>query len=346
MAAGTLTQVGNGNTYIQKNDTKMVIEFSRNPKDFMVNRYVQIRTVPKQRGVYLNIDPNEAMRLVAGEINDYVWPDGQPRPEPRRDGQEFNFKDYQTIRRNFGHPIGDIARTEADWDAEDTQEALQAQKAMTARTKLVVDAINTQANWDAAHWKAVSTITGSGAWNAALSTNQYIKRSINAGVNQIRLSTGAKVKKRHLVMVMNPTTAYAIGESQEIVDLVKQSATAYPNLTQESEWDEYGLPSKLYGIPVIVEDTVVVTSPKGASTLVQTSAMPDGAVWLLARVGSLVGRGGGPSFTTVTLFAKEEMTVERKHDDRDRLVNIDIVDDVGVGLTAPVSGFAFRSVLA
>ncbi len=348
MAAGPLVQVGNNNTYIPQNDSRLVIEYSRNPKDFALPNYVQIRSVPKQRGVYLAIDPRQAGRLVGGDLNDFVWPDGQPRPRTRQNGQEFNFRNYQTIRRNFGQPIGDIARGEADWNVEDTQEAMQAQQAMTARTKLVQDAINLQANWDAAHWSNVTSIPGiGGTWDAALSTNLYIKKSLNYGVKRIKKSTLGKVKKGQLHLVMNPNTATAIGETQEIHDVVKQSPVAYGLVTQEEgRWSEYGLPNRLYGLEVVVEDAVMVTTAKGAATQTEEYAMPDGVAFIMAKVGGLESKGGGPSFTTVTLFAKEEMTVQRNHEERDRFLDVDVVDDVGVGITASSSGFAFRAVLS
>lgn len=71
----------------------------------------------------------------------------------------------------------------------------------------------------------------------------------------------SKVKKKDLILVMNPTTAYAIGASQELVDVIKQSAEAYAQVTQQTgRWSEYGLPDHLYGLKVVVEDAVIVTS--------------------------------------------------------------------------------------
>lgn len=348
MAAGPQVMVGANNTYIPTNDSRLVIEFSRNPKDFALPNYVQIRPVSKQRGYYLAINVNQAGRLVGGDLNEFVWPDGHPRPRMRQNGQEFNFRDYQTIRRNFGQPIGDLAREQADWDVEDTQEAIQAQKAMTARTKLVHDALATQANWDSVHWSAVTSIPGvSGTWDAALSTAPFIKKSINYGVKRIAKSTLGKVKKKDLRLVINPTTALAISETQELIDVIKQSPDAYGQVTQgEGKWSEYGLPNRLYGVEIVVEDAVMVTTAVGAATQTQDFVMADGCAYLMSRIGGLTARGGGPSFSTVTLLAKEEMTITRDQQVRDRFVDIDVVDDVGVALTAPSAGFAFRSVLS
>lgn len=342
--APPLVQVGSNNTYIATNDTKLVVEFSRNPKDFALPNYIQIREVPRQRGVYLRIDAREARRLVSGSPTDFVWPDGQPRPSPKNNGQEFNFQPYQTIRYNYGQPIGDIAVEEADWDVEDIQESIQAQKAMTARTQLVHTALGTQANWDAANWSNVSAIPGvGGTWDGALGSNQWLKKSINYACNVILKATGGKVRRKDLQLVINPNGANMLGTTQEVIDLIKQSPTAQAALTGEGRWADYGLPDKIYGVNLVVEDAAVTTTSKGAASQTDSWVMPDACAYLLARVGGLTARGGGPSFTTATLFAKEEMTIQRRQDTDNRLRNVDVVDDVGIGLTAPASGFAFRS---
>lgn len=350
MAAGPVVQIGQDNTYVKDHAAsgRMIIEFSRNPKEFALPNYIQIRPVKKQSGYYLKIDQRQAGRLNGGDLNDYVWPDAHPRPKTRQNGQEFNFHDYFAIRRNFGQPIGDLAREQADWNVEDTQEGIQAQQAMTARTLLVQQALDLAANWDAAHYMNVTSIPNvGGTWDAALSTNLYIKKSLNYGAKRVLLSTLSKVRRKDLVLVLNPTTAQAISETQEIVDHIKQSPDAYGQIEQNSgRWSEWGLPDRLYGFPIVVEDTVMVTTPKGAATQTEEFVMADGIAYLLSRPGGLVAKGGGPSFSTATLFAKEEMTVQRKHDEYNRLLDVDVVDHVGVGLTSTAAGFAFRAALS
>ncbi|QDV26347.1 hypothetical protein [Aureliella helgolandensis] len=349
MAAGPLVQIGQDNTYVKDHASsgRLTIEYSRNPKEFALPNYIQIRPVQKQSGYYLKIDQRQAGRLVGGELTDYVWPDGHPRPKTRQNGMEFNFHDFFCIRRNFGQPIGDLAREQADFGVEDTQEGIQAQQAMTGRTLLVQQALDLSANWDAAHYMNVTSIPGvTGTWDTALSTNLFIKKSLNYGSKRILKSTLGKVRKKDLILVMNPTTAMAISETQELVDQIKQSQEAYGQVVQaEGRWSEWGIPDRLYGIKVVVEDSVMVTSPKGAATQTEEFVMADGIAYLLSRPGGLMAKGGGPSFSTATLFAKEEMTVQRKHDEYNRLLDLDVVDHVGVGLTSTAAGFAFRAVL-
>ena len=350
MTAGPLTNVSQGNTYIKDHASsgKMVVDFSRNVEEFALPNYIQYRKVPKQRGLYLKIDQRNAGRIVGGRVDDFVWVDGQDRPNPNNNGQEFQWLDFETVRRNLNEKIGDLAREQADWNVEVGQQALQAQQAMTIRTKLVHTALDLSANWDTEHYKTVTTIPGvGGTWDASLSTDQDIRRSINYGVKRILLSTLGKVRKKDLVWVMNPTTAMAISETQELIDVIKQSPEAMSQLTQATgRWSEWGLPDKLFGVRIVVEDAVMVTSARGAASQTESFVMADGISYLLSRPGGLVSKTGGPSFSTATLFTKEEMTVEKTHDSYNRLMKIDVVDDVGVGMTAPAAGFAFRGCLS
>jgi hypothetical protein len=340
MAAGTMTAVGQSNTYIPNAAAtgRMQVEFSRNPNDFGLPNYVQIRKVTKDSGYYLRIDQRNCSRIVGGNIDEFVWPDGHDRPVLNNNGLEFAFVDYRTVRRNFGQQIGDKARQQAEFDLEGAQERTQAQKAMTVRTKVVHSALGTDANWDADHIKDVATSGIGGQWSAALSTNPLIKKSLNFAQKKIALDTGAVVKKKDLILVMNPTTALLISETQELIDHIKQSPDAYSQIQGTGKWSEYGLPDRIYGFPVVVEDAVITTTPRGAATQTSSFVMPDGVAYILSRPGGLVSKGGGPSFSTVTLFAFEEMTVESDQDKKNRRITQNVVDDIAVGLTAPVAG--------
>ena len=74
--------------------------------------------------------------------------------------------------------------------------------------------------------------------------------------------------------------------------------------------------------------------------------MGDGIAYLLSRPGGIQGLSDEPSFSTLTIFAKEEMTVETRTDDYNRLYESNIVDDTVAIVTAPASGFAFLNLYA
>lgn len=348
MASGPQVAVGQVNTYIKDHNAtgKMIIGFSRNPKDFGLANYAQIKSVTKESGYYLQLDQFNAMRLVGGSIDEFVWPDGSPRPVLNNNGLEFRYLDYRTVRRDFGQPIGQKSIDQADWDVSGAQEQQLSQKAMTARTRQAHAALALAGNWDTSHRVDVTAIPGvTGQWSGALSTNAWIRRSINYAIKQIKLDTGAKVKEDDMLLVLNPTSAYMISQTQELLDHLKQSPVAYEQVRGGTgKFSSYGLPDKLFGLKIHVEDAVMVTSPKGAATVTNSFIMGDGIAYILSRPGGIEAPVGGPTFSTVTTFALEEMTVEKKVDTDNRRTEMHVVDDTITLVTAPVSGFSFLNI--
>ena len=342
MAAGPFTTVGQSNTYIKDHNAtgRMITGFSRSPNEFMLNKYIQVRPVKKDAGYYLQIDQFNASRIAGGNIDDYVWTDGRPSPVLNDNGLEFRYLDYRTVRRAFSQQLGNKALEQADWSVDTAQSDQLAQQAMTVRTVQAHQALSTSGNWEAAHRKDVTTIAGAGQWSSATSVNTFIKKTLNAAVRQIMLSTNSKVRRKDLNLVLNPTSAMLIASTQEIVDHIKQSPAAYSQLkNNESEWSEYGLPDKLYGIKIVVEDATMNTAAKGVAAN-PSFVMADAIAYLLARPGGIMAPVNGPTYSTITLFAYEEMTVETMKDQNNRLTNMRVTDDMVNVITAPAAGFS------
>ena len=55
---------------------------------------------------------------------------------------------------------------------------------------------------------------------------------------------------------------------------------------------------------------------------------------------------GSPSFSTFTVFLKEEMTVESKHDRDNRRHLGRVVNDFAAKTVAPITGFLFTAAVA
>jgi hypothetical protein len=343
MAAGTFTAVGQANTFVKDHNAtgRMITGYSRNAKDFGLPRYTQVRKVSKESGYYLQLDQYNAMRLTAGGIDEYVWPDGQPRPVLNNNLPEFRYLDYRTVRRNFGQQMGMLAVQQADWDLSSAQENSLSQKAMTARTRQAHQALALSTNWDASHRADVTAIPSGGQWSAALSTTPYIRRSINHAITEIMKDTGSTIKQEDLLLIINPTTAFLMSQTQEVIDHLKQSPFAYDQIRGGGRFSRWGLPDQLFGVNLHVEDSVMVTSPRGAAAVTRQFVMPDAVAYILSRPGGIEAPVGGPTFSTLTTFALEEMTVEKKTDEDNRLIDSNVVDNVVTVLTAPSSGFAF-----
>lgn len=349
LETGTYTFPGAYNTYVKSTEAtnNLTIAFSRNVKKFTLPRYAQYRDVTKSTGLFLRIKAEECARIHYAGLEDYVWPDGADAPK-RTELEAFRFESYLTTRYCYPMQIGAKAMDEAAWDVMGINQAFNLQKAMTARTVAALAALTNTSNWDASHYDYVDAITGVvGDWENSTSTTQNIKRSIQHACNQIRLDTLGVVTKKDLILVLDPVTAGKVGASQEIIDFVKQQPTAPNILSGDDKWllEEYGLPARLYGVPIEIEDCVRVTTQRGATTQTKAFALSEGNAFLLARPGSIESvAGSGPSFSTLTCFMKEEMTVETKRDVDNRREDTRVVDDFDVVMTAPVSGFWFRGV--
>lgn len=343
MPAGPYTAVGQSNTYVKDHNatSRMITGFSRSPSAFRLNQYGQIKPVKKDSGYYLQVDQFNASRIVGSNIDDFVWVDGRPAPILNDNGLEFRYVDYRTQRRAASQQFGTKALDLADWDIETIQADQLAQKMMTIRTVQAHSVLSTAGNWDASHRRDVTTIAGAGQWVSATSANTFIKKSLNEGVRQIMVDTNSVVRRKDLILVINPTTAMMMASTQEVVDHIKQSPFAYANLSQnESQWGEFGLPDKLYGIQIVVEDATINTAAKGVAAS-SNFIMGGSIAYLLSRPGGLIAPSSGPSYATLTTFAYEEMTVETKKDTDNRLVTMRVTDDMTNVLTAPAAGYAF-----
>ncbi len=349
MASGTPVLPGGTNTFVRsfgEGSDKLIVGFSRNPKRFALNEYIQLRDVSLKSGFYLNINTEEAGRVLDSELSDHVWPDGADRPQNNDGTEQFSFKDYRTQRYNFSFKIGYDAKDQAAWDIVESHQAIKAQQAMTARTQRVHAVLGTAGNWEAAHTIDVSLVPGvTGPWDESTNVRADIQRSLDYGADVVTKATLAVVEKEDLRLVMNPNTARALAATQEIRDTVKQSRFAMGNITQQEYFDNYGLPPYLYGYRVIVEKTVKTTNRRGGTRAAQY-VMPDGVAYLLSRPGGLVASAaGGPSFSTVSLFMHEDMSTETFEDTEHRRLKGNVVDDYQPVVTASVSGFRFTGVL-
>lgn len=337
------------NTFVKDHQATggLVVDFSRNVEDFALNRYVQIRPVRKESGYYLEMTVEEAGRVLHSDLADFVWPDGQDRPSHPDGTESFRFREYRTERFDYGFVLGDKAIDQADWDVLESHGRIKAQQAMTARTQRAVAAMTNAAAYDASHVADVADIDGAtGAWSDSTVETQDVRRSLAFAASLIRMDTLGVVKTRDLRLVLGPDVARKIALAPEIVEYVAHSerATAQVRGLAPGRNADYGLPDYLYGVEVVVEDAVKVTSRKGAASVQRTYLMPDDVAVLVSRPGDLVSPGGGPTFSTLMLLAYEEMAVETLYDQRNRRTEGHVVDDLALVMTAPATGFLFQGV--
>lgn len=330
---------------------RLSVAFSRNAKKFPWLKAIQMVESPKTQGLYLKLTAQEAARVV--QLQDYAWNWGSPRPMHAEGLESFNYIPFLTERKDYGFNLDEDTDKQAEWDVAEEHAKIHAAKAMTARTMKIIEVATTVANWQtaadpdlsASHTGTATAFAGT-TLDSGTTTTIPVKKFIDKAQNLIMLDTLGTVQADQMHMIMNPDTARLIAESAEIHDYIKSSPDAMHEIrTGSSPNATYGpgLPSTLYGMDVIVDNTVKVTSRKGA-TLAKAWAFPAQTVLITSRPGELEGVFGTPSWSTLTWFwYRDDMTLERFQDPINRLTRFSVVDCGIPVLSSPLAGYLLTS---
>lgn len=329
------------NTYVPQFDAsgQLVVAFSRNPKDFALNSYITLTPVKKSQGYFLKINAEMAAKVLNANGADRIWWDGNDAPDGNWGNEAFQFANYSTLRYAYPFRLGYKTVEQADWKILASHAAIVAQAAMTFRTQKVLAKLSDTSQYAANH-TSTATALGGGKFNAGAVATPYIKKSLFAAAQQIQLDTLGTVGPKDLILIVNPSLAAAMAESDEIQDQLKHwpGAMEWLKNQEETSSGRWGLPPMLYGFKVIVDDTVYNTNVKGG-TLNNAYVLGNTTALLVARPGGLVGVEGASSFSTCHVMAYEEMTVESKDDPDNRLTRGRVVDDFDVQIVAPATGY-------
>jgi len=338
---------GQYNTFIPslEGSKRLLVDYSRNPKDFSLNKYITLVPTQNMIGYYTQMTVEERVRILNTNLSNFMWADGADAPLGNEGTESFAFVSFTTQRYAYPVSLGKLATDQAAWDIIGQHVEIKAQQAMTARTTNVITAIA------GGSWGSNTASLASKQWSAATTSNLNIKTAIDAAVIQILKATGGVVRMKDLILVVNPELAVAMAESQEMVDYVKGSPDALRFIRGEtSDGDQqsvlFGLPSTYAGIKIVVEDAVKISTKK-AATASYGFVMDKTKPFIVARPGSLVGKYGGPSFSTVTLFVyqNDDMTVETKLDQENRKTTCRVVDNFVPAVTSAISGYLFTSAM-
>jgi len=355
MPATGFNYPGPFNTFIPNHEAtgKLVINYSRNPRDFPLNQYVTLQPVKQVAGYYMHVAAENAARVLSTRAEDQVWPEGQTAPQGNWNTEAINWRQYSCIRYATPWQVGKMTVDNASWDVLDVIRAQAAQQRMTARAQVVLQRLLDTSLWGA-NTATAESLAGGGTGGVHLGTaaDPRFKRILLNVARQINRATLGTVNTKDLVMVMSPTVASALATSEEIHAYLQQSPFALAQIrgdvpNQNGTW---GLPEVLYGVRLIIEDTVIVTDTKQVNRQATTRYALDPAtgndhkVLVLARPGGLVSYSG-PNFSTVHLFMYEEMVVEEKYDEDNRVYRGRIVDNFAVEVVSPISGYLITDAL-
>jgi hypothetical protein len=321
------TAAGGNNTFIPTFDVEggIISQFSRNPRDFSLNAYSQLRKVPLSVGRYLRIDPDQNTRILYGDDRENLWAEGQPRPTGVNNLSQFEFQPYTTKRYDYAFTLGQRTVIQTAWMIEQMEQSKVLQQAMTARTMKALGALNS-ATWGtnsgpvdgvAGGTPGTGVTLPSGQnWTNGTATSPNLKTSLLRAASVITKNVGAGINLKDLVLIVNPDTAIGMSTSPEIQQSFIQSQFALDQLTGADNvaGGGWGLPPRLYnGIRVVIEDAVRTSTAIGAATKTQGYIIPTGEAYLVCRPGgdakSTVNFGdeNSPVVSTLIGFFMEEM---------------------------------------
>lgn len=335
----------------------LIVSMSRSAASFRLNQYGQMRVTGKKSGLYLRINPENSTRILYGDGRDHVWPDGSDSPTGLDNQIRFEAEAYKTIRYAFSDTLGQQAIEQAAFMVEALQQAQLVTQAMTMRTNQAATALS-GATWgsNTGIVDGVAggtpgtgvTLTSGQNWSNGTESAPNVKTTLFNAASIIKKGTGGVVDRRDLVLVMNPDTAISISTSSEIQKAFIQSPIALAQARGDAPVDaEWGLPTQLYGIPLVIEDAVITSTAVGAATLTQNYIMPKGTAYLLARRGGPVEFGDETTKVVSTLmgFFYEELTAQSRVDGWERRVTGRITTDFSYQITSPLTGFQFTHCL-
>jgi hypothetical protein len=339
--------VGGGlNTYVPSTNAlatgALQVEFTRAVNTFPITKYAQIVPANQMTGYYLRLNSDDNVRVT--DINEFIWPLGNDRPVGKMNEQDFVSFTCQRFAYPFYIPNETVKQ--AAWDVVAQHARSKAQLAMTARSMRTATALTGSAAVTAftavGNYYADGTAISGAAWTTS-STN-IIQKGIQTALQRISLATGGAVRgETDIMMVISPTIANLLSQTQEVRDYVKNYPAALPFLQGADTFAKYGLPPNLFGVQVVVDDSVKVTTKKGAASTTRSFVYGNSAVFV-SRPGGLVGVEGSTSFSTCQIFAFEDMTVENWDDPKDRRMEGRVIDNSTSELVAPVSGVLVANV--
>lgn len=332
------------NTYIPSWEaTGLIVKYTRNPSYFRINKYVKDLKVPRDQGYYLTLGPDDPYRVL--NVNDYLWEDSADAPGGRQERQAFGFLPYRTARYCFPFNLGRKSVDQAEWPILAEHAAMAAAKAMTVRTLINTTLATTTANWTGNWGTNYSAV--SGAWTTSSTTNNYIQTDINTAMIAIEQASGGIVTDEEaLHITFNPTLARGIAKSPEYKTYIQGSPDALAAITdQRNPNRKYGLAPFLYGLALVVENAVVVNTPKSANV---SSQPPQSRsyVWTTQYVnisskpeGIVAPEEQTLDFSTFCFRFYEMMTTEQKSDPDNRREVGRVVEDYTAVLQAPQTGY-------
>lgn len=323
------------------------IKYSRNPKSMRLNKYTRQTAAPLARGAYLEFNPNDNARL----LSSHKWPLGTPASAGFENQQGFQQKNFVCERYAYATTLDKFSVDIGNFDVQKVHTEKLARQAMMKRTAVALAKITDTAQYPAAN-VVTATSLASGFLDAGTTSDPRIFKALTKAAQLIQVATAGAAGQAgaKFGVLMSVNTALRLSYSREIREYVMQNPESLKLVTGENETfmdsASYMLPNKLYKFETVVEDSYVNTGNPDSALDVNTSQMPDNVLIVYVVDGGFSKEYMEGDFSTFTQFVYEDMTVESKTDDWDRMVYLRVVDFFDVQVTSPKSGVVITAVYA
>ena len=328
----------------------LMIAFSRNVETFPLNKYISYTPTRLPFGEYLYFNPLDLGRVRNGQ-HGAKWSPGNLRPQGFNNTLGFEARAFRAQRYAFNTSLDSLAVDVANWPIQKSHTEALGQEAMTHRTYQVNLAQTTAGNYPSTHVVASGTLASApagGPLDGGSTSDPRILRALQNAALVIQADSAGRVKQGDLIAVVNAKTASKLARSRELREYIMQSSDARDQITGKNAGynSRYGLPNTLYTFNVVVEDTFYNPNTRGAAGEADLPTFPDDTIWIGVRKGGLDSAEGAASYSTIHCFMYEDMTVESKSDEWNRVLHLGVVDFFDTKVTAPVTGFLIQNIFA
>lgn len=351
---------GQFNSYVPK-ATGQIIAYARDPAKYRINKYTQLVKSDAPIAFYYKIQPDDHVRFVTRK--DKVWEDGAKRPEVTGQRMRHDTVPFQTIREDYDFQIGWKTLQLADYNVLLGNTNAAQNECMIDWTDDVLTLAEEPSNWSGSTADA-NDLDGGAHWDKGTPEDPVIKKCLLQIAERVTLLTNGnaadfeKADDVGLCLVLAPKAARKMASAPEIHAIYKESLYA-EKLTGQSAANPnaiWGLPAKLYGYTLVVENCVRVSErPKADGSLAAiTGSSPARAfrkdyrsAVICSRPGGLDGVMGAPNFSTFQrYYFQTEMKVAIFDDAKHELTDGHVSRDGYSALAAPASGFLVTNILA
>ncbi len=336
--------------------SEYIIDFIKDEKSFPLMRYTQIVEAPAPTFFWYEIDRDQIIRQHSRQMQ--AWADGADRPITH--GNQVPFREVQatTVRNDVNSRIGNQALKYNKWKAKEIYLKALACQAMIGRTYDTLTLLQTVANWPSTNTADAAVLNGgAGFWSTASddpadANYNAILKSLSMACQTIFLQTNGQVRWKDLRLVLSPNLARQMANSPELHNYIRQSDAAIERITGDVEdyTDRFGLPRRLYGVEIVVEDTpYLADNPVAGFTTGSTARQfmkNDTSAILVSRPGGIDGYVG-PTFSTTQLYWSDyNMAVFEFTDDKNAYTDLHVTDQTVSVLPAPYSGYLITNCAA